>query len=108
MLSGLTAQNNTSGLQKSHNPNLWRNIEVLDDFDTQIQCEEFYGYVPDEEDYEPYDPEEELDEDAEDWGRQDDLPYEDDEDSYLIDEHGGLTAEGYALLADLDRQGFFV
>ena len=101
MLNGLTAQNNTSGLQKSHNPNLWRNIEMLDDFDTQIQCEEFYGD-------EPYDPDEELDEDAEDWGRQDDVPYDDDEDSTLIDENGGITAAGYALLNDLEKQGFFV
>ena len=66
----------------------------LDDFDTQIQCEEGYP-----------DPEEE---DREEWPPSEQLPHEDDEDSTLIDENGGITAEGYALLADLDRQGFFV
>ena len=77
---------------------------MLDDFDTQLQCEDVY---PDE-DYEFYDPDEDLDEDAEDWGRRDDLPFDDDEDSTLIDENGGITAAGNALLNDLDKQGFFV
>ena len=68
----------------------------FDDFDTQIQCEEYYD-IPDPEE-----------EDREDWPPSEQLPFEDDEDSTLIDKNGGITAEGYALLADLERQGFFV
>ena len=68
---------------------------VFDDFD-DIQCEEVY-----------VDPE--LDEEEmEEWSDYDALPYDEDEDSVLIDETGGLTAEGYALLAELDSQGYFV
>ena len=57
-------------------------------------------------DFEPYDPEEE--EDETDWPSRDDLPHEEDEDSILIDETGGLTAEGYNLLAHYDATGCFV
>ena len=68
---------------------------VFDDFD-DIQCEEVY-------------PDPELDEEEmEEWSDYDALPYDEDEDSVLIDETGGLTAEGYALLAELDSQGYFV
>ena len=68
---------------------------VFDDFD-DIQCEEVY-----------VDPE--LDEEEmEEWSDYDELPYDEDEDSFLIDENGGITAEGYALLAELDSQGYFV
>ena len=67
----------------------------LDDFD-DIQCEEVY-----------VDPE--LDEEEmEEWSDYDELPYDEDEDSFLSDEIGGSTAEGYALLAELDSQGYFV
>lgn len=79
----------------------------LDDFLCEIQCEELYDFQPSEEDYEPYDPEED-DEDEADWPSRDDLPHEDDEDSFLIDENGGLTAEGYEILAQLDAAGYFV
>ena len=71
---------------------------VFDDFD-DIQCEEVY--------VDP-DPDELDDEDMENWSDYDSLPYDEDEDSYLIDENGGITAEGYALLAELDSQGYFV
>ena len=68
---------------------------VFDDFD-DIQCEEVY-------------PDPELDEEEmEEWSDYDELPYDEDEDSFLIDENGGITAEGYALLAELDSQGYFV
>ena len=68
---------------------------VFDDFD-DIQCEEVY-------------PDPELDEEEmEEWSDYDALPYDEDEDSVLIDETGGLTADGYALLAELDSQGYFV
>ena len=68
----------------------------LDDFDTQLQCEEVY-----------VDPE--LDEEEmEEWSDYDALPYDDDGDSVLIDENGGVTAEGMELLAELDSQGYFV
>ena len=33
---------------------------------------------------------------------------DEDEDSVLIDENGGITAEGMELLAELDSQGYFV
>ena len=70
----------------------------LDDFLCEVQCEEFYG-----------DPEEDLDEEEmEEWSDYDALPYDDDEDSVLIDENGGITAEGMELLAELDSQGYFV
>ena len=68
---------------------------VFDDFD-DIQCEEVY-------------PDPELDEeDKEEWSDYDALPYDEDEDSVLIDENGGITAEGMELLAELDSQGYFV
>ena len=67
----------------------------LDDFETQLQCEEVY-------------PDPELDEEEmEEWSDYDQLP-ESDEDSILIDENGGVTAEGMELLAQLDSQGYFV
>ena len=70
----------------------------LDDFLCEVQCEEFYG-----------DPEEELDEeDMEEWSDYEDLPHDEDEDSVLIDENGGLTADGYETLAQLDAAGYFV
>ena len=70
----------------------------LDDFLCEVQCEEFYG-----------DPEEDLDEEEmEEWSDYDNLPYEEDEDSTLIDENGGVTAAGMELLAELDSQGYFV
>tara|TARA_R110002167_G_scaffold294620_2_gene499187 strand:- start:641 stop:961 length:321 start_codon:yes stop_codon:yes gene_type:complete len=56
---------------------------------------------------EPPGPEDEEEEEAE-WPSRDDLPHEDDEDSVLIDENGGLTAEGYEMLAQLDAAGYFV
>ncbi len=70
---------------------------VFDDFD-DIQCEEVYP-----------DPDPELDEEEmEEWSDYDALPYDEDEDSVLIDENGGITAEGMELLAELDSQGYFV
>ena len=72
-------------------------MTVFDDFD-DIQCEEVYP-----------EPDPELDEEEmEEWSDYDALPYDEDEDSYLIDENGGITAEGMELLAELDSQGYFV
>ena len=72
-------------------------MTVFDDFD-DIQCEEVYP-----------DPDPELDEEEmEEWSDYDALPYDEDEDSYLIDENGGITAAGMELLAELDSQGYFV
>ncbi len=67
----------------------------LDDYLCEIQCEEFYGDDP------------ENDEEEEEWSDRDSLP-DSDEDSILIDENGGLTAEGYEMLAQLDAAGYFV
>jgi len=72
---------------------------MFSDFDTQVQCEEVYGtdpYMDDEEDL--------LD-------TQEMVAIEDDgefDECELIDENGGITADGYALLAEMDAQGFFV
>ena len=68
----------------------------LDDFLCEAQCEEFYGEDPETEE-----------EDLEEWPDRDTLP-DSDEDSILIDENGGLTAEGYEMLAQLDAAGYFV
>ena len=66
----------------------------LDDFLCEVKCEEVY--VDHDED-----------EEEDQWSDYDGLP-DSDEDSILIDENGGITAEGYALLNDLEKQGFFV
>jgi len=80
-----------------------------DPFDCEITCEEFYGDEPDPDD---------LDDSVEiipdDWDADIDgdlIPEPgflgDDEDD-LFDAAGGLTAEAYTLLGEMDRQGFFV
>jgi len=72
---------------------------MFSDFDTQVQCEEVYGtdpYMDDEEDL--------LDTQEMD-AIEDDGEFDECE---LIDENGGITADGYALLAEMDAQGFFV
>lgn len=66
----------------------------LDDYLCEIHCEEFYGDDPETEE-------------EEEWPDRDSLP-DSDEDSILIDENGGLTAEGYEMLAQLDAAGYFV
>ena len=66
----------------------------LDDFLCEAQCDEFYGDDPETEE-------------EEEWSDRDSLPNSD-EDSILIDENGGLTAEGYEMLAQLDAAGYFV
>jgi hypothetical protein len=68
-------------------------------FDTQVQCEEVYGpdpYMDDEEDC--------LDTQEMD-AIEDDGEFDECE---LIDENGGITADGFALLAEMDAQGYFV
>jgi hypothetical protein len=85
----------------------------LDDFDTQVQCEELVGFVPSEEDYRPFEDDEDYldeEEDVDVWVDLDEdtqLPYTVEEDVFF-DENGGLTAEGYNLLADMDASGAFV
>ena len=72
---------------------------MFDDFDTQVQCEEYYGedtYMDDEDDLLDT---QELD------AIEDDGDFDECE---LIDENGGITADGFALLAEMDAQGFFV
>jgi len=73
---------------------------MFSDFDTQVQCEEYYGEDPivdDEEDF--LEDTQELD------AIEDDGEFDECE---LIDENGGITADGFALLADMDAQGYFV
>ena len=81
---------------------------MFDDFD-DIQCEEYHGYQPTPEDYDPYEDDAEdmlatqyaqdaiLDDDLEDDVHVDDL----------FDGTGGLTADAYAMLADMDSAGAF-
>ena len=72
---------------------------MLSDFDTQVQCEEVYGtdpYMDDEEDL--------LDTQEMD-AIEDDGEFDECE---LIDKNGGITADGFALLAEMDAQGYFV
>ena len=83
---------------------------MLDDFD-DIQCEEYHGYQPTPEDYDPYEDDDEdmldtqydqdaiLDDDLEDFV---------DADADLFDANGGLTADAYAMLAEMDSAGAFI
>jgi len=72
---------------------------MLSDFDTQVQCEEVYGE-------EPYmDDEDELLDTQELDAIEDDGEFDECE---LIDKNGGITADGFALLAEMDAQGYFV
>ena len=82
-----------------------------DDFDTEISCEEFYGDDPwtDMERMRDDDDTEIVEEDWDD----DDIDvadvarffgYEPDE---LFDENGGLTAQAFAMLGEMDSEGAF-
>ena len=82
-----------------------------DDFDTEISCEEFYGDDPwtDMERMRDDDDTEIVEEDWDD----DDIDvadvarffgYEPDE---LFDENGGLTAQAFAMLGEMDTEGAF-
>jgi hypothetical protein len=78
-------------------------LTMFDDFDTQVQCEELCGeepYMDDEEDL--------LDTQEMDAINDDGDILNDDDENELIDENGGITADGFALLADMDAQGYFV
>ena len=67
---------------------------MFDDFDTEIQCEDFNDFVPTDDDYEDFVPEEE-----------DDLLM-DEEDLWFTDD-GGLTADAYQWLAQQDKENGF-
>ena len=75
-----------------------------DDFDTEISCEEFYGDDP----WEDYERDEDLEISEEDWDDDDidvtDFGYEPDE---LFDENGGLTAQAFSMLGEMDSEGAF-
>ena len=75
-----------------------------DDFDTSIQCEEFYGEEPplidDEDDILPDDPPVVDNEEGDDVEG-------DTDDSYWFTEDGGLTAEAYDWLAERDSENGF-
>ena len=77
----------------------------MDDFDTQIQCDEYYG-----------DPYEDDDEDMLDTQHDSDAILDDDDEDLLVDGAditdlfdgtGGLTADAYAMLAEMDSAGAF-
>ena len=92
-------------------------MTMLDDFDTQIQCEEYwhadYSYirVDDYEDIPTDDIIDDEDDFLEDTG-DNDVVWDDDDEEYfttpLIDDKGGITAEGYSYLHELDTNGYFV
>ena len=74
----------------------------MDDYDTQIQCEEYYPdpYEDDEDMLDTqYDQDAILDDDLEDFV---------DADADLFDANGGLTADAYAMLAEMDSAGAFI
>lgn len=75
----------------------------MDDYDTQIQCEEYYPdpYEDDDEDMldTQYDQDAILDDDLEDFV---------DLNADLFDANGGLTADAYAMLAEMDSAGAFI
>ncbi len=85
-------------------------MNYLDDYDTQIQCEEYYGDEPLPEDYEHY----EDDEDMLDTQYDQDAILDDDLEDFvdlnadLFDANGGLTADAYAMLAEMDSAGAFI
>jgi len=92
---------------------------MFSDFDTQITCEEFYGEELTLADLNGPDDDTVLDDDDEDMlgtSEMDAILIDDDDDHVcvvgaddddLFNEHG-VTAAGYALLAEMDRQGQFV
>ena len=75
---------------------------MFDDFDTEIQCEDFNDFVPTDDDYEDFVPEEE-----------DDLLHDPDDDLLMDEEDlwftddGGLTADAYQWLAQQDKENGF-
>tara|TARA_B100001059_G_C17558321_1_gene438747 strand:+ start:199 stop:453 length:255 start_codon:yes stop_codon:yes gene_type:complete len=82
---------------------------VLDDFDTQIQCEDYWY-----DDYDGIPTDDIIDDDDEDvlddTDEHDAVWDDDDEDGFvstLIDGNG-ITAEGYNYLHELDTNGYFV
>ena len=75
-------------------------MPAFDDFDSQVQCEEFYDFVPTDDDY----MEDGIDTRLDD--TQDGVVL-DDEDEDLIDAHGGVTGSGMELLACMDARGDF-
>ena len=73
---------------------------MFDDFDTQVQCEELYDFVPTDDDY----MEDGIDTRLDD--TQDGVVL-DDEDDALLDADGGVTGAGMELLACMDARGDF-
>ena len=84
---------------------------TYDDFDTQIQCEEYDGFEPTPDDYADYDEGGAVNDGADDFDDELDLDIDvhlpDDDDILLFDEDGGMTADAYALLSIMDDNGEF-
>ena len=83
----------------------------------EIQCEEYYGEEPSWEDLVGPDDDTVLDDDDEDMLEtrldmpgilDDDLEDYVDLDADLFDANGGLTADAYAMLAEMDSAGAFI
>ena len=84
---------------------------MFSDFDTQIQCEEFYGEELTLADLNGPDDDTVCDDDEDmlDTEMAMDAIIDDEEDLVdLFDAHGGLTADAYDLLAHMDAAGDFV
>ena len=94
---------------------------MLDDFDTQIQCEEMpQPFIPSEEDYAPWPPSHEEDDGEDeinyDEDEEDEMPFPEDPEDDMVchedlskwfTEDGGLTADAYEWLAEQDSQKSF-
>ena len=65
---------------------------MFDDFDTQVQCEELYDFVPNDDDY------------MEDGI---DIRLDDEDGDTLLDADGGVTGAGMELLACMEARGDF-
>jgi len=88
----------------------------LDDFDIQVQCEEYwhadYSHIP-VDDYEDIPTDDIIDDEddfLEDTGENDVIVDDDDEDYFGLSlmDSDGITAEGYDYLHELDKNGCFV
>jgi|TARA_R110001583_G_scaffold31062_6_gene106757 hypothetical protein len=86
---------------------------MFSDFDTQIQCEEFYGEELTLADLNGPDDDTVCDDEEDLLETQVDMPTITDDEDYidtddLFNTHGGLTADAYAILAEMDSAGEFI
>jgi len=81
----------------------------MDDFDTQIQCDEYYGDPYEDDDEDMLDTQHDMDAILDD-DNEDNVDVDLEADVHvndLFDGTGGLTADAYAMLAEMDSAGAF-